>query len=288
MRRQLDLYMEKYETDYHVHSAVVSAIERYMQWVDVNPDAVVKAREGMVVKLHRLYGLGRFGEAARYYLYRHTYFADAGEEVADVFGRLLHYLHKHPDISAVSVPELSDLQATLKQSDDRHVFGRLVFPRARAVGGFEVLAVGETEQKHVVVKSQIESNDGTTFFVREATEPSEIGQLYRLFLGQRFPKTISESDQFLVVLDSVDRIVGGACYEVQSQQVVYLDGIVITRQLQNQGLGSALLEDFCVRMSSRDFDVVRTHFYRRHFYLRRSFQTDGRWGGLVRYLNDPA
>ena len=35
------------------------------------------------------------------------------------------------------------------------------------------------------------------------------------------------------------------------------------------------------------FEVVRTHFYRREFYLKRSFQVDKRWGGLVRFLNKP-
>jgi len=66
-----------------------------------------------------------------------------------------------------------------------------------------------------------------------------------------------------------------------------LDGIVITRQLQNNDLGSALLEDFCMRMLNYGTEVVRTHFYRRNFYLKRSFQTDQRWGGLVRFLVTP-
>jgi hypothetical protein len=39
-----------------------------------------------------------------------------------------------------------------------------------------------------------------------------------------------------------------------------------------------------MRMSNKGFEVIRTHFYRRNFYLKRSFQTDQRWGGLVRFL----
>ena len=96
-----------------------------------------------------------------------------------------------------------------------------------------------------------------------------------------------ELDRFLVVVDGLDRLVGGACFEVESEKAVYLDGIVIARQLQGGGLGSALLEDFCMRMSNYGFEVVRTHFYRRNFYLKRSFQTDKRWGGLVRFLVNP-
>jgi N-acetylglutamate synthase-like GNAT family acetyltransferase len=159
-----------------------------------------------------------------------------------------------------------------------------VFPRTREVPDLEVLAIGDRSIKQVIVKSRILASDGTQYFIREATEPSEIGQLYRLFLNQRFPKTVSELDRFLVVVDDLDRLVGGACFEVESEKVVYLDGIVIARQLQGGGLGSTLLEDFCMRMSNNGFEVVRTHFYRRNFYLKRSFQTDKSWGGLVRFL----
>ena len=90
-----------------------------------------------------------------------------------------------------------------------------------------------------------------------------------------------------MVVDGLDRLVGGVCYEIESEKVVYLDGVVIARQLQSSGLGSSLLEDFCMRMLNYGFEVVRTHFYRRHFYLKRSFQTDKRWPGLVRFLQGP-
>ena len=148
----------------------------------------------------------------------------------------------------------------------------------------EVIAVGDRSIKHVIVKSSIKAKDGTSYYVRESTDPSEVGQLYRLFLRQRYPKTVSEHDRFFVVVDALERLVGGLFYVIESERVVHLDGVVIGRPLQNNGLGSALLEDFCMRMSNFGFEVVRTNFYRRNFYLKRSFQTDERWGGLVRFL----
>ena len=265
-----------------------SAIERYREWDDVNPGATTQARENLIDTLYNLYRIERFGEIARYYMYRHTYFGDAPADVGNSFDYLINVLYENPDVAAISFPALSELQATLQQRDDRHVFGHLVFPRAREVPDLEVLAVGDRNMKHVIVKSHITARDGTDYYVREATEPSEIGQLYRLFLRQRFPKEVSEHDQFLVVVDNLDRLVGGVCFELESHGVVHLDGLVIARQLQSHGLGSALLEDFCMRMSNYGFEVVRTHFYRRNFYLKRSFQTDQRWGGLVRFLTPPA
>jgi len=285
--QKLKTYLEEFGSVYYVPVPLRCAVKRYEEWHDVNTGATPQAKETQANILFKLYRIERFGETARYYMYRHTYFSDASAEVCLAFDYLLSVLHEKPEMPAISSPALSELQATMQSKDNRRVFGHLVFPRTREVPDLEVLAIGDRSIKQVIVKSRITASDGTHYFVREATEPSEIGQLYRLFLNQRFPKTVSELDRFLVVVDGLDRLVGGACFEAEDEKAVYLDGIVIARQLQGGGLGSALLEDFCMRMSNYGFEVVRTHFYRRSFYLKRSFQTDKRWGGLVRFLINP-
>jgi N-acetylglutamate synthase-like GNAT family acetyltransferase len=280
-------YLAKLDDDYHVPLPLRNAIERYKEWDEVNPSATSDARQDLIDTLYTLYRIDRSGEIARYHMYRHTYFADAPGEVRAAFDYFLGELYENPEVPAISSLALSELQASLQRRRDRRVFAHLVFPRAHEAPDLEVLTIGDRSIKHVVVKSQITARDGTHYYVREATEPSEIGQLYRLFLQQRYPKIVSEQDQFLVVVDAHDQMVGGACYKIESDSVVYLDGLVIARQLQSNSLGSALLEDFCMRMSNHGFRVVRTHFYRRQFYQKRSFQTDKRWGGLVRFLVNP-
>lgn len=284
---RLHAFLEKLDQQYHVPLALRYAIERYKEWCDVNPRATPEARSDLIDTLYDLYRLNRFGEIARYHMYRHTYFSDAAKDVGSAFDYLLGVLHEKPELPAISQPALSELQATLRERDDRQVFGQLVFPRAQTPTDLEVLAMGDRNIKQVVVKSQVTARDGTHYYVREATEPSEIGQLYRLFLRQRYQKVVSEQDEFLVVINEMDQLVGGVCYKVESDRVVYLDGLVIAGQLQSNDLGSQLLEDFCMRMSNAGFEVVRTHYYRRNFYLHRSFKTDKRWGGLVRFLTDP-
>ncbi|MDX2417906.1 MAG: GNAT family N-acetyltransferase [Xanthomonadales bacterium] len=284
---KLTAYLAEVSSVYYVPVPLRCAIERYKEWDEVNPGATPQAKEKQIDTLFNLYTIKRFGDIARYHMYRHTYFADAKPEICMAFDYLMTVLHENPGLPAISSPALSELQATLQDKGDRHVFGHLVFPRAHEVPDLEVLAIGDRSIKQVVVKSQIAAQDGTHYYVREATEPSEIGQLYRLFLNQRFQKTVSEFDRFLIVVDNLDRLVGGVCFEIESDKVVYLDGVVIARQLQGGGIGGALLEDFCMRLSNYGFEVVRTHFYRRGFYLKRSFQTDKRWGGLVRFLVNP-
>ena len=100
-----------------------------------------------------------------------------------------------------------------------------------------------------------------------------------MFTQQQYPKTISETDQFHVVLDSRERVIAGVCFRFHGREVVHLDGIAIAQPLKSKGLGSALLEDFCVRMTNMGKKVIKTHFFMREFYLKRSFQVDKRWGG---------
>jgi len=284
---KLKSYLDDLGGRYYVPVPLRCAIERYQEWDEANTGATTQAKERQIDTLFKLYRIDRYGEVARYYMYRHTYFGNVSNQVAMAYDYLISILHENPGLAAITSPSLSELQATLQSREDRHVFAHLVFPRSPEVSGLEVLAIGDRSIKQVVVKSHIKSRDGTDYSVREATEPSEIGQLYRLFLNQQFPKKVSELDRFLIVVDSLDRLVGGVCFEVESNKVVYLDGIVIARQLQNGGLGSALIEDFCMRMTNYAFEVVRTHFYRRDFYLKRSFQMDKRWAGLVRFLVSP-
>jgi len=180
--------------------------------------------------------------------------------------------------------ELSDLQAALESPEDRRAFRRLAFPRVEPTQDIEVLTVGDREHGHVIVRSTVEDKRGESYTVAEPTHASEVGQVYRLFLMAGFPKTIAEADRYLVLTDRDERIVGGVCYRELPDGVIHLDGIVVTRSLLARGLTSALLEDFCARMSNLGHRLIKTLFLLRRFYQKRGFRTDHRHGGLVRDL----
>jgi long-chain acyl-CoA synthetase len=277
-------YLEGLERHYYIHLPLQCAIDRYGEWEQATPHPSSEAREDTLKELHRLYRLDRFAAISRFTLYRHTYFAGAPRSVQVAFDRLLQQLFQRPGVPATQMVPLSDLQAALHSAEDRAVFSRMVFPRAEASQNLEILAVGESGRKQVIVKSLIHDRRGRTYSVREPLEPNEIGQLYRLFFREDFPKTIYQEDCYLVATDEQDQIVGGVRYRVQDPDVVHLDGVVVTQPLKGGGIGTALLEDFCVRMASRGAKVVKTHFFLRQFCLPRGFRVDRRWGGLVRFL----
>ncbi len=278
-------YRKKLLEEPYLPLPLLCAIDRYAEWDQINPNAMGAAREEQVEELYWLYRLDRFPPMCRYQLYRRTFFANAGPTVDAAFDRLLLRMFRKPGVSPVHLEEISDLQAVLSGPDSRDVFSRMVFPRARDEQRLEVVAVGESERKHVIVRSRITDKRGGSYTVREPVTPAEIGQLYRLLYDEDYPRQISEMDRYLVVTDDTEQILGGLTYVSQDTEVVYLSGLVVAAPLKGRGLASTLLEDFCVRMEARGIRLIKTDFFLRHFYSANGFHVDERWGGLVRQLN---
>jgi long-chain acyl-CoA synthetase len=284
LSERLRVYRQRLDEKYYVPLAVQLAIDRFHEWQAAAPEPTANAREQIIAELYRLYRLDRFPDIARYHLYRHTYFADAGPAVRDTFDLLLREMFLKPGTPPTQKPELSDVQATLHNQEDRTVFTRMVFPKASSGQRVEVLSVGESDRRHAIVRSEITDKQGVSYSVRDPLEPAEIGQLYRLLFKADFPKVVSELDRYLVCVDREGQIIGGVCYQNQDEEVVHLDGVVVTQSRQGRGIGTALLDDFFLRMAAEGARVVKTHFFLRQFCLPRGFQVDRRWGGLVRFL----
>ncbi len=287
LQRKLELYLRNLGKHYYVPTNLQSAIDRYGEWFTVNPTATMEARGQNVGELYRLYRLDRYPEIVRYHLYRHTAFQNCTTDVKTAFDRLLHKMFKRPDTSAMQMIELTDLQSSLHLPEVRKVFGQMVFPKSHHPQHMEISAVGESGHQYIIVRTNFEDKQGEVFTFREPVEPAEIGQLYRLFFKEGYPKTVSERDRFIVIVDSNHQIVGGLCYRDDGEGVVSLDGSVVAGPFMGRGVGSALLEDFCSRMANQGIRVVKTHFFLRRFYAKRGFTVDSKWGALVRFLEAP-
>ena len=284
LSESLDHYLDRLGKEPYLPLALLSAIDRFSAWAATNRRATPSAREDAVNLSYRLYRLDRFPESVRYHLYRRTYFAGADAKVQAAFDRLLGRL-ADPNAGPVShLEELSDLQAALSNSADREVFSRMVFPQAQKSQQVEILAVG-ADRKQVIVSSNIRDRRKATYVVREPVSPSELGYLYRLFLDTGFPNPAYEPGEILVAVDGQERVIGGVCYRFQNQEVVRLDGLVVTNSLKGRGIAGAILEDLCVRLAGEGYKIVKTNFFLRRFYSQHNFHVDTRWGGLVRSLS---
>jgi hypothetical protein len=271
LRPALERQLAALGTEHYVPLAVRCAVERYRAWEEANADATPEARQQQIEDLRRLYDVERFGVAARYILYRRTYFARPGPAVAEAFDRLLQALFERPGVRPTRMLELSSLQAALNRPEDRLVLSRLVFPGAELSRPLEVTAVGERDRAHarVVVTSHLNDSQSQEYRVREPIAPGEIGRLLRLFLGVGLPIKVTPGQLYYVVLNREDQIVAGICYRQPEPTVAQLDGIVRTPSLKGRGLSGR---------------VISTLFVSREFFGEHGFRTDRRWGGLVRFL----
>ncbi len=282
--KRLDNYIERNKDEYYKPLPLLNAIERYTNWEKLNPMATPIAMEQTINEVYHLYRLDRFPEIARYHLYRHTYFSNSDPSVQNAFDKLLNALIVNRKKPAVQFLELSDLQAALKDSSDRDIFSRMVFPHYQRKEKLEVLKIGESEREQVIVHSTITDKYGNTYTFRAPVEPAEIGQLYRIFFNENFPKQISEQDRHFVVIDAQEKVVGGICYQIQEKHIAQIEGTAVSSPIKERGIGKAIIEDFCSRMASQDIHVIKAHFFFRPFYEKLGFHVDKQWGALVKFL----
>ncbi|HPW18379.1 MAG TPA: AMP-binding protein [Candidatus Aminicenantes bacterium] len=281
---RLRRYRDEFDSTYVIPLPAETAVEAYQEWRQANPLAPPRDRERKVLDLYRRYDLDRYPEIVRYYLYRHTYFAGRSERLESLFDRLLSRLNAVLGEPAVQQVELSDLQAALRDERDRLVFSRMVFPRLEAERRVGVVTQGEESERRVVVQSFLADRAGQAYTFSETVDPAEIGQIYRLFYKENYPKIVSQEDRFFVLKDAQERIVGGLCYRMLSNRVAWIDVIAVTSRLKSSGLGGAALEDFCGRMASQGLPLIMTHLYLPGFFLKHGFKLDKRWGALVKAL----
>ena len=281
---RLRRYRDEFDSTYVIPLPAESAVEAYQEWRQANPMAPPLDRERKVLDVHRRYALDRYPEIVRYYLYRHTYFAGRSERIDALFDRLLARMNAALDEPAVQQVELSDLQAALRDERDRLVFSRMVFPRIDPDRRLGVVTQGDEGDRRVIVKSFLTDRSGRSYAFSETLDPAEIGQAYRLYFRENYPKIVSQQDRHFVLKDAQERIVGGLCYRMLSNRVAWIDVIAVTSQLKSSGLGGAALDDFCARMASQGVPLVMTHLYLPGFFLRHGFKLDKRWGALVKTL----
>jgi N-acetylglutamate synthase-like GNAT family acetyltransferase len=217
-------------------------------------------------------------------LYRNTYFAGAQAAVLAAFDKLLAKLAAGSGAPAVHFAELSDLQASIADEADREVFAKMVFPRAPSGRRLDIKPFGEDKVKQVIVRTRVTARTGEAYEFAETHDPAEIGQLYRLFYLENYPKDISQQDRHYVLRDARERVAGGLSFRSMSANAAFIDGIVVASALKGRGLGAAMIEEFCQRAGAAGVRVLLTHFYLPGFFLHQGFRMDKRWGALVRDL----
>jgi hypothetical protein len=284
MSEVLSEYIKMRSEKFNPSLTLMTAIDEYWDWQKLNKKATSKACEQTIVELQRLYRLYLQPEISRYYLYSQTYFKHSEEPIRVAFDKLLESLFFDSNKPALQCIELSDLQEVLIDEDDKLIFSRLVFPTYNVTKKMEIRKIGLKDKEQTAVHSVISDKFGLNYTFRHPDKPVEIGNLYRLFYLENYPKIASTQDRHYILIDSNEKIVGGICYKIIDKNVVLLDAVLITTLLKNRGIGTAMVEDFFSRMQSLNYKTIKTHLYQKRYFEKLGFGTDSRWGERVKFL----
>ncbi|HRV09112.1 MAG TPA: AMP-binding protein, partial [Acidobacteriota bacterium] len=227
LRVRLDGFLKDVRSSYYVPLPLRCAVERYADWSEENPLASAAARRTQVRHMMRLYRLNRFGEPARYHLYRQTYFRSAPPEVTSVFDRLLAEMFTTRDHRIMASRGLEELQRLLVEPEDRLALSEMVFPQQIRHAPVDLSSLTAPASGKPMVCTRIHDGRGLTFTVREPMNAVEIGRLYRLLAEADYPLTFTENEEFLLLLDDEDRVCGGLCYRIIDSGSALLDGLVV-------------------------------------------------------------
>jgi len=282
--QKLSDYIEERKEKPYINTYIISAIKNYNDWIRENPSALKEARENFVNNLFSLYRLDRYSESDRYIFYMNTYYSSSPENVKNLFSKLIKSILRSPDESVLNRIELVELLEVLKDETDKRVLNKLIFPFASKQ--FALAPERTSDENKIIIKTQVKDNFGVEYIIRNPLSAFETASLYKLFILDSYPLQIDASLQFLLLSDIEEegRIIGGACYKIQDADTAHLEGIVISKPYRKRGLAALVLNDLSERLKSNGIKILTTHYYLKSFYEKIGFETDARWGGLVKQL----
>lgn len=285
LENDMDNFIKEQKDKHYFPLKIHSAISNYMQWLKLNPDASREAKEQTLYEISDLFKVFNHCEIDRFYFYRHTYFSNASKRVIEAFDNLMLKMEEKPETEIVQLVELSDLQATLENSTDRRIFSRMVFPKMKQYHQIDFVKVINKNKEQVIVQTTITDKNNITYTMREPRNAAEVGKLYQLFYEENYPKTVSQMDQYFVVIDNYERVIGGISYRILENNIVRLDGTAVTSPLQGKGIGSAMINDFFTRMAAKNVSIIKAHYLLGNYFLKHNFKVDKNWGALVKHLD---
>ena len=277
-------YLKSYHGKFYLPLALFNAVDSYTHWQKSNKSATTLGQMQTIDELFELYKLSKYPEIIRYEFYRETYFANAEDNVKLLFDKLLKKMFDEPESLAIQLIELSDLQSELNSDEDIIIFNKMVFPDIKDKRKVDLRKIGEKKSEHIIVSSTIKDRKNEEYSMREPIDPSEVGEVYKLFFKENYPKEISKMDKYYVVINQHDQVIGGLCYKELENNIVLIDGMAVTSSLQARGIGSRMMTDFFSRMKAKGFKMVKAHFLFGNYYLKHNFKIDKEWGALVREL----
>ena len=268
---------------------VYFASQRYARWIAVNPSATVEARGDMLHELWETYHLDEQEERypdTRIRFFRQTVFKEARARIATEIDRLMAAMRERKLDSREIGEQVAAIRGSCSPSVDEDYFlARMAFRHLRPSDEASLISLPAGHTKVADVLVSLHDNEGEAFGVRGPMSPRDVGSLLGLFHKANLVVSFAPHHEFLLAIDDHEHVIGGLFYRFTSSAQVFLEKIVVAREVRKRGVSDGLMREFMKRMRARGMETVITGYFRPEYLLRFGFHPQARFGGLVRDLS---
>jgi len=267
---------------------VVFASLRYERWLDLNPDATMKAKSSILQDLYKDYDLNSLLDEypeTRVRFFMMTCFKESSAELYNEFKTLIKDLRRR-DISPWNLQErMSDIQLKIHlNEEEKFFFARMLFPNVDSADYIELVATTHGHEARLNLVTQTECKDGKIYRIRPPFLPKEIARFHSILTESSLSVTFTSSHEFLLTFNNRNRLTGGLYWKRLENNRVHLEWVVIRKKYQKIELSKRLMSDFFDRMNHDGIGIITVGFYAQKFFAKHGFKIEKQHGGMVKRL----
>ncbi|MEO2160667.1 MAG: hypothetical protein ABGX14_06140, partial [bacterium] len=285
---RIDRFLDDIEKFGVLTKPVVFASLRFERWLDLNPQATLKARASILQELYQDYDLDSLMEEypeTRVRFFMMTCFKENNPNLLNEFQSIILSM-RDGLLSPWNLQErITQIQTNIILSEEEKFYlARMLFPHVDAADYVELVTTTHGEDNRLNLVFQTEGMDGHIYQIRPPFLPKEIGQFHSLLSESSLSGTFTAQHDFLLLFNSRNRMVGGLYWKNMENNRIHLEWVAIRENYRNISLSNRLMDDFYKRMKHRGVDIITVGFYVEKFFFRQGFEINKQYGGLVKRL----
>ena len=285
---RIDRFLDDIEKFGVLTKPVVFASLRFERWLDLNPQATLKARASILQELYQDYDLDSLMEEypeTRVRFFMMTCFKQDNPNLLNEFQSIILSM-RDGLLSPWNLQErITQIQTNIILSEEEKFYlARMLFPHVDAADYVELVTTTHGEDNRLNLVIQTEGMDGQIYQIRPPFLPKEIGQFHSLLSESSLSGTFTAQHDFLLLFNSRNRMVGGLYWKNMENNRIHLEWVAVRENYRNISLSNRLMDDFYKRMKHRGVDIITVGFYVEKFFFRQGFEINKQYGGLVKRL----
>jgi len=285
---RINQFLEEIDSLGVLTKPVVFASLRYERWLDLNPEATMKAKASILHELYKDYELDELLDEypeTRVRFFMMTCFKESNQHLFDEFKSMIKDMRDNL-ISPWNLQErITKIQLEIDLSEEEKFFlARMLFPHVDAADYIELVTTAHGQEARINLVSQTECTDGKLYRMRPPFVPKEIARFHNLLTESALSVTFTSAHEFLFAFNSRNRLTGGLYWKNMEKGRIHLEWVVIRKKYRKIELSKRIMADFFKRMKHDEIDVITVGFYAQEFFSKHGFKIEKQYGGMVKRL----